>query len=178
MYFLDGQGQQIVPRLAKQYDPISLYEKLVATLETSGAEVPKYAKLLRNDLLVELGLARSMVFATPCFWSGETTLAQHPAVLTTEAGWVGGEEVVKVHLDPHHSDAASLERYAKVEGFPISSSKGYRPDKTPQYYLSKSRYAKLSLSQAQRTRLNLAIPYKDDPDTFLTPDQSKQLARM
>lgn len=59
-------------------------------LEMLGEPVPGYFLLLGRDLLVEYGLSEAATFATPRFWSGETSLAQHLAVIATDTGWVDG----------------------------------------------------------------------------------------
>ena len=142
-----------------------------------GRGVPEYLRLLRDDLLADYGLARSANIETPCFWSGETSLAQHPAVLTTEAGWIGDEEVVRIDYDPAKVDIVALAKFAETEGFEVGEPTGFRTDKAPQYYISKSRFAHLPLSRAQRTRINLAIPYRDRPERFLSPRQAAWLAK-
>ena len=48
-------------------------------------------------------------------------------------------------------------------------------DEAPQYYLSETSYAGVPLSPAQRTRINLAIPYREDPAAYLSPRQFKLL---
>jgi hypothetical protein len=156
---------------------LAVHSKIVAALEAMGREVPEYLRLLRDDLLADYGLARSANIETPCFWSGETSLAQHPAVLTTEAGWIGDEEVVRIDYDPAKVDLAALADFAETEGFEVGEPTGFRTDKAPQYYISKSRFAHLPLSRAQRTRINLAIPYRDRPERFLSPRQAAWLAR-
>ena len=138
--------------------------------------IPPYARLLRGDLMIEYGLARLAVYETPCFWSGETTFAGHEAVLSTEAGWVGGEEVVRVFYDPKQTDLNALDRFAQTEGFRRSSGRSFRPDQQPQYYVAKSVFARLPLSPAQRTRINRSIPYRDRPEQFLSSRQRMWLA--
>jgi len=177
MYFLGPDGAPLIPKLANRYDPLAVHSKVVAVLEALGRKVPDYLRLLRDDLLMDYGLARMANIETPCFWSGETSLAQHPAVLTTEAGWIGDEEVVRIAYDPARADMAALASFAETEGFEMGEPTGFRTDKAPQYYLSKSPYAHLPLSRAQRTRINFAIPYKDRPERFLSPRQAAWLAR-
>lgn len=177
IHFLRPDGTPLIAKLANRYDPLAVHGKLVAALEAFGREVPDYLRSLRDDLLVDYGLARTANIETPCFWSGETSLAQHPAVLTTEAGWIGDEEMVRIDYDPAKADLAALAMFAETEGFEIAEPSGFRTDKAPQYYLSKSRFAHLPLSRAQRTRINLAIPYRDRPERFLSPRQAAWLAR-
>lgn len=176
-YFLHADGRPIVPKLANRYDPLALHQKILGVLQTLGQPVPDYVELLRRDLLIAYGQTETAIFETPCFWSGETSLAQHPAVLTTEAGWQDGLEVVRVVFDPRQADLAALSEFAQREGFARRPARGFRSDDTPQYYLSKSPLARLALSPAQRTRLNLAVPYDDEPQRFLSPRQQRWLAR-
>jgi Thioredoxin-like len=177
IYFLDKDGSQLATKLANRYDPVGLLEKLVAALSARRTEIPEYVRLLRDELMVEYGLAKTAVFETPCFWSGETTLAQHRSVLTTEAGWIGGEEVVRVAYDPAAGSLDDLVAYAAREGFRKTDKLGFKTDKAPQYYLSKSDFAFLPLGRAQRTKINLAIPYRDAPERFLSPRQVRWSAQ-
>lgn len=177
IYLLGPDGVSLIPKLANRYDPLTVHAKVVAALEALGRKVPDYLRLLRDDLLTDYGLARTANIETPCFWSGETSLAQHPAILNTEAGWIGNEEVVRIAYDPARADMAALASFAETEGFDVGKPTGFRPDKVPQYYLSKSGFAHLPLSRAQRTRINLAIPYTDWPERFLSPRQAAGLAR-
>ncbi|WP_150526636.1 VPGUxxT family thioredoxin-like (seleno)protein, type 2 [Roseibium sediminis] len=175
-YFLSSTGNVIGSKLQNRYNALSMLDKIIETLRSLGRDVPGYADLLRADLLVEQGLSRKVVFETPCFWSGETTLAQHPAVLTTLAGWVDGEEVVEAEFDPEHDEASTLIAYAEREGFRLTNQRGFRVDEDPQYYLSKTRFALLPLSPAQRTRINVDIPYKTSPERNLSPSQKAWMA--
>mgnify|MGYP000850336996 CR=1 FL=1 len=175
VYFLDADGKPLLPKLSNRYDPVGLYDRLNKALDVQGKQEPTYARLLRGDLMIENGQAASAVYETPCIWSGETTLAGHEGVLSTEAGWVGGEEVVKVHFDPALVSQTSLDSFALTEGFRRSNRRNFRVDEAPQYYLSKTSYAGVPLSPAQRTRINLAIPYREDPAAYLSPRQFKLL---
>lgn len=176
VYVLDEGGNPIVPKLTNRYDPDGLFEKLCAALSVLGIDLPEYAKLLRDDLIVEYGLAKTVTFETPCFWSGETSLAGLKGVLTTLAGWIGGEEVVRVEFDPERVIVEQLERFASTEGFKRTNKSGFRVDKTPQYYVSKTDFAHIPLSPVQRTKINLAIPYRNQPERFLSPRQAAMLA--
>lgn len=171
-HFVDSKGDDIVNKLAHNYQPLAMYNKMVEVLETLGKPIPLYAKALGNDLKIEYGYFKTTVYETPCFWSGETTLAQHPGVVYTEAGWIGGAEVVKVFFDAKKASLETLDNYAKQEGFyTIGNHENYRIDKTPQYYLSRTTFASIPLSKVQRTNINLAIPYRKDPSDFLSPKQ-------
>ena len=175
LYALDADGTPLLPKLSNRYDPIGLLDFLGATLRVRGASLPAFADLLRADLQVSEGLVRQATFATPCFWSGETSLAQHPSVLTTLAGWADGDEAVLANYDPEHPTAAGFSAFAEQEGFQLLGQTVFTVDKTPQYYLSKTLFAYLPLTPAQCTRINFAIPYEKSPQSYLSPQQQTWL---
>lgn len=169
--FLGADGAELIPKLADRYDALGLHEKIIAVLEMLGEDVPGYFRLLGRDLLVEYGLSKCVTYTTPCFWSGETSLAQHPAVITTDAGWVNGEEVVQVHFDPRAVARRDLDAYARTEGFEAIENGKFEFDREPQFYLRKHAARHLPLTPAQRTRINVAVPYRDPLEGLLSPQQ-------
>lgn len=176
IHFITAEGEPVVDRLANRYDPLGLHARIVRILEMQGTAVPDYFRLLGRDLLVEAGLAETVNYATPCFWSGETSLAQHPAVMTTDAGWVSGDEVVQVSIDPSQGGRTAVDSYAREEGFSPVAGRGFELDREPQFYLRKSDMRYLPLSAAQRTAINLALPYRQDAQAMLSPRQRAWLA--
>jgi len=114
--FLHSDGAELLPRLADRYDALGLHGKITAALGLIGQDVPGYFRLLERDLLLEDGLSQTVTYTTPCFWSGETSLAQHPAVITTDAGWVDGEEAVQVLFDPRVTPRGSSIRASRRAG--------------------------------------------------------------
>lgn len=175
-YVLDEAGAPLLPRLANRYGGLDLHRYLSAALERLGIAVPGYFQLLGGDLALLEGRAETATFETPCFWSGETSLAQFPAVITTDAGWIGGEEVVQVRFDPARAPREQLDAHARAEGFRAVGNSGFALDRDPQFYLKKHRASHLALTPAQRTRLNLAIPYGGALDQVLSPRQLSWLA--
>lgn len=174
--FLGPDGKEVLPKLADRYDALGLHQKITAVLEMRSEDVPGYFRLLGRDLLVAHGLSKCVTYTTPCFWSGETSLAQHPAVITTDAGWVDGEEVVQVHFDPREVSSPDLDAYARAEGFAPIDGGGFELDREPQFYLRKNSARHLPLTPAQRSRLNLAVPYRIPLAELLSPQQSAWLA--
>jgi hypothetical protein len=171
-HFTDALGKDIIPKLANNYQPLSMYNKLIEVLNKLGKPIPKYAMLLGEDLKMKYGNLKTTFYETPCFWSGETTLALQPAVKYTEAGKIGIAEVVKVYFDNSQVSIEELNNLAIEEGFfPIDNHEHYKIDKSPQYYISKSSFRFLPLSKAQRAQINVAIPYKKQPMEFLSPKQ-------
>lgn len=174
--FLQPDGAELLPKLTDRYDALGLHEKITEVLEMLGDDVPGYFRLLGRDLLVENNLSKCVTYTTPCFWSGETSLAQHPAVITTDAGWVDGDEVVQVHFDPRLASRRDLDAYAREEGFTPIESGHFELDREPQFYLRKNPARYLPLTPAQRTQVNLAVPYRGSLSDLLSPQQSAWLA--
>ena len=52
-HFIDDKGQDIIPKLANNYQPLSMYNKMVEVLKKSGKPIPSYAILLGEDLKME-----------------------------------------------------------------------------------------------------------------------------
>lgn len=174
--FIDSNGRDIIQKLSNNYHPLGLYNKIIEVLTALEKAIPTYGKLLGDNLKIKYGLAATTIFETPCFWSGETSLAQHPAVLSTEAGWISHKEVVKIYYDKEKATLDDLKAFAKAQGFyPTEKHEKFRIDETPQFYLKKTDYKYLPLSATQRTKINYAIPYKANPESYLSPKQVKLL---
>jgi len=69
-----------------------------------------------------------------------------------------------------------LEAYAGAEGFSPTKSGSFAQDREPQFYLRKSLAIHLPLTPAQRTQINLAVPYRGSLADLLSPQQSAWLA--
>jgi hypothetical protein len=173
---VDGTGSDIVPGLGNPWDPFLLYRQMKQAMEVSGKKLPGYAELLLSELKIKYGGSATAYYETPCFWSGETSMIQHPAVLATEAGWIGGREVVKVTYDPQAASIAHLDKYAAGQGFHLlQKTSPYAKDVNPQYYLKGSIFRLLPLGYSQRSVLNYAIPYTDNEESYLSPLQHQLL---
>lgn len=175
-HFIDESGKDIIPKLENNYEPVSMLKKIMQVLAKRNVKMPEYAYLLEKDLILQYGYTKTTIYETPCFWSGETSLAQQQAVLSTEPGFVNSKEVVKVIFNPEISNEKVLDSYAIQQGFYKENSvNNFRPDKDPQYYLKQTNYRYLPLTQAQRTQINQSLPYKDDAEKYLSPLQTKWL---
>jgi len=97
-----------------------------------NSPVPLYFELLADELKILYGISKVTYYETPCFWSGETSMIQHPMVLATEAGWIGHNEVVKVHYDPKRGSLETLNTYTIDQGFfVIDTFDNYKQDVNP-----------------------------------------------
>lgn len=171
-YIIDCNGKSIVNKVANNFSPFTLYQKIVEVLALLNKEIPLYFKLLEKDLKINFGATKQAVYETPCFWSGETTFAQHHAIYATMPGFIGSREVVTIEFDESLVTKKELDSFAIEQGFfLIDKSVNLRIDKDPQYYLKKTNYKYLPLSSAQKTMVNFSIPYKQNPEQYLSPKQ-------
>ncbi len=175
VYFLDAAANPIISKLDNRFQPLALHEKIVEVMAKLGIIEPPYFSLFRDDLIVDTGIAKTAIFETPCFWSGETSLAQHEAVLITEAGWIDGDEVVRVKFDPNRVSDEALEEYARDQHFSRTHASKFSVDMEPQYYLRKTKFRYLPLTSAQATRINVAHPYGENAAKYLSPTQQRWL---
>ncbi len=66
----------------------------------------------------------------------------------------------QVHFEPRKVSRTDLDSYARAEGFSPIESDGFELDREPQFYLRKIAARHLPLTPAQRTRINVAVPYR------------------
>ena len=177
--FIRTDGADLVARFEFSLSAIAFHMQMRKAIAASGREMPRYFELLAGELKILSGTSQIAYYQTPCFWSGETSLIQHAMVLSTEAGWIAGEEVVKVHYDPEIGPLSELNRYAADQQFSFieGDERSYRKDAEPQYYLKKSVFRFLPLGFTQRSWLNFAVAHNEDGKACLDPRQ-QQLLRM
>jgi len=119
--FLDGRGQDLLPRRGRIWSTGDVAPRLVAALRAAGRDVPGYLRLAAAETGTKE--TESAHFAMHCFWVGEARLGAIDGVLTTRAAWMEGHEIVEVIFDPHVVDYDSLVRNAlKLE----CASKGHK----------------------------------------------------
>jgi hypothetical protein len=180
-------GQDIVDRLSGQYFPLGLVTTILRAMETRSISIPKYLQLLHD----ELQNTEELVLGMYCFWTGEKVLGDLRGVIRTEAGYMGGHEVVKLRYNPAFTDATQIINSAKSqkcadlafveENIEIPSHtstkplSAYRKDKEDKYYLLHSKYKNLSLSAAQATKVNSYLGQGLDPEEWLSPRQLELL---
>lgn len=102
--FLDGRGNDLIPRRDRVFSRPGIAARMIAALEAAARPVPGYLQVEAWETDGERHA--SAAFAQACFWTGETTIGRIPGVLTTEAGWIAGGEVTLVR---YHTGSISLE---------------------------------------------------------------------
>lgn len=173
---VDRKLNGISKRLNANYTKAGLVEYMTSALIKHNGLAPKWLQLFADELS---GLSRTPQTATYsmyCFWKGEAHFGRMNGVLETEPGFANGKEVVKVKFDPGLISKKVLDDYAQQAKCGIESKvNGYRADQTPKYYLSKSKYKHINLTELQKCRVNSAIAEGLDPSEFLSPRQLKMM---
>jgi hypothetical protein len=106
--FLGADGADIIERKDRVWETGPLASRMIDALETVGAEIPAYLRLLEQEHSERLEAA---YIAQSCFWVGEMELGQIDGVVTTEAGFMEGNEVTAVQFD---SRATSLHEIVRI----------------------------------------------------------------
>lgn len=222
--FLNEQGKDLIPRKDRVWSVPALAARMVDALEQAKQPVPEKLRalagktaqshpqplpaLVANILPLSFATtpqAKTAAFAMYCFWDGEPKLGRLDGVLTTEAGWLDGREVVKVVYDPTRLEWKRLVREAEevncahriyaptsaevAEADAISNrpvflyeEKNYRIAKASDQkrVLRASALRGLTLSPEQATKVNAALRFGGWPEVqkWLTPEQRAEAAKL
>ncbi len=183
----------LTPRLSNSYTPAGLASNIVAALEKRGQRVPAWLDLLEKGLRAEESGTGEAVVAMSCFWTGEGKLGAMDGVVATEPGFMAGREVVKVSFDPtmvsydelvkksRESSCASTVFYQNEEERAAAEAavgKGstmkkvnFSPDREPKYYLSKTDWRFVPMTETQASRANALVGRGESPEPVLSPRQ-------
>jgi len=173
--FIDAQGKDIVSRLSGNYTKKILAHNIDIVLYLSG-DSGEYADIWLSEMLSDDRTTEERRYAMYCFWSGEAALGQLEGVVRTEPGFDKNGEVVKVWYNKSELSAKKLDKYADEKGFKhVSNAESFRPDRDPQYHITKSRYRFIPMTAQQRSRINSALADQRDPSFYLSPSQSVYL---
>lgn len=113
-----------------------------------------------------------------CFGTGEKVLGNKEGVLETKAGFSGGSEVVKVKYDATVLSESDLTAYAwQADILPSFSPIYVFSEKDHLFYLKKSPYKHLPLTDLQKTKINAALGTKQNPEVYLSPKQKLWLKK-
>jgi len=178
---VDVQGKNVVDRLAADYSSEGLIAAMESALASKNKELPEYVHLLKQEINADKKKdVGEKFYKMYCFWSGEQHLGAADGVISTEPGFIGGAEVVKVAYDKNIVSADKLDGYAKSASCePIESNKNYRfSKKDNKYNLKYTDYKYLPLTIAQSTKINSALAGKSNPESFLSPVQKKYLEKV
>lgn len=170
---VDKEGDNKVNRISGNYSAIALYKAMQTSLVNSGKAIPGYMKLLGDELFASNNKStKEVYFKMYCFWTGEKELGNIEGVLATEAGFMGGHEVVKVKYDAEVIDKSKIAKYvSKVNFTPIAKSNYRTATNDIQYYLEHTNYKYLPLTELQKTKINSALGRGKSAEQYLSPKQ-------
>lgn len=190
---VDAQRKDIVPRLGGDYTPFGLVNSMLRAFDAQGKTAPQYLEILAEEFQAEMTGTETATLSMYCFWTGEKELAQVPGVVSTEAGWMGGREVVQVEFNPEVTSYEQLVSQARksscashvfteggeqakaaadVVGRSATSPAGdYRTDHEPKYYLSRTHWRYVPMTPLQSARANSLIGQRKSPAEVLSPRQ-------
>jgi len=173
-------GFDLVPRVAGNYQSIGLYNAMKNSLEKRNKEIPTYMKLLGEELAaVDNHNVKEKYFKMYCFWSGEKHLGKLNGVLSTKAGFMNGYEVVKVKYDERLVNDQHLEAYANKANCSPIAGRSYRySDEDHLFYLQRTNYKYLPLTEIQKTKINSAVGSGFSGKQYLSPKQLKWLEKL
>ncbi|GAA5481255.1 VPGUxxT family thioredoxin-like (seleno)protein, type 2 [Haloferula sargassicola] len=189
--FLDAGGTDLIPRKDRVWSTEELAPRMVAALEKAGRPVPEELKLMAAG-----HPPAEAVFAMGCFWSGEEKLGRIEGVLTTEAGYLDGHEVVRLTYDASRISTVDLIEKARAvdcadktwlpardrrAGTARFEEDDYRkaPSSDQKRMLLDSAVAKINLSAEQSTKVNAW--FRKDRDKaldYLTFAQRRYLEKL
>jgi hypothetical protein len=169
---IDHKGENIVSRISNQYTADVIMHQVVTALQLSNEDIPHYVTLFEKELLKESENVESAYFSMYCFWSGEAFFGSQEGILKTEPGFMNGKEVVKIWYDKLSVKLDQLIKKAQKEKIEYENTVSlFKPDKDPQYYLKKSIYSCLPLTDMQKTKINAALANNENPEIWLSPSQ-------
>ena len=200
MRFMDANLKDVIPRKDKVWDVHGTATRIASALKANGKKVPTY---LQNIVIPESNRnLKTVAFAMYCFWTGEAKLGALDGVISTEAGFFDGHEVVVLKYDPKTVTLPSLVGEAekldcakavyvpktvdqrlvsnrtRLKNVKLFNATAYR--KAPagdqkRQVRSNRKLAKLGLSPMQWTKLNSARVSKTPAFKWLSPRQIAML---
>jgi len=184
--------RDLVGRMANRWTPSDLLSTIIAGIEKQGSKVPTYLTLRLEEKDGQENIKEANL-AMYCFWTGEKEISKIDGVLSTEAGFMHGKEVVKVQYDADRVtlptlvnqaakkscadavfveddyDLSELKKATEISN--IKRSGSYHKDKEVKYYLTKSDYKYIPMSSLQQAKVNAALGSNQNPDMYLSPRQ-------
>lgn len=170
---VNGKGKDIVKRVSGNYSEAGLVDAMMEGIIQSGKLVPEYLSLLYQE---QSSNQSECYLSMYCFWTGEKEIAKIPGVVTTQAGFMHGQEVVKVSFDENKTNAKKIKKVASKKNCGDDlylKNNDYRIDRESKYYLRHSKLQYVPMTIVQATKINSALGEGADPLTYLSPQQIK-----
>lgn len=190
---VDNEKRDLVSRIGGNYSQLAVVDAMLQALNLSGLAAPQYLELLAEELRAEYLGTETATFSMYCFWTGEGTYGKLDGVVATEPGFMDGREVVQVEYNPtiisyeqllqtgqkarcaskaYTDNQAHQSSAKKVLGnSAVGNLKSFRPDGAPKYYLSRTNYKYVPMTELQAARANSLVGKNKSPDHILSPRQ-------
>lgn len=168
--FVDGEGEDLLPRADGIWDAHGIARRMVQALEKAKRPVPGYLALALAETDPD---TKTAVFRMHCFWEGEAALGALDGVVRTRAAFRSGAEVVEVTYRPAAITLAQLTERAQAKSCQPVGADGVSLAKhdDQQHALGGTPFAKLELSPIQRTKVHASLTAGRDAKVWLTPRQ-------
>jgi len=185
--------KDVVDRLNGNYSPLGVVQAIVGALEKKNAVVPGYLALLQEELQSQALGVEKATLSMYCFWTGEREIGKLPGVVSTEAGYMNGHEVVQVEYNPHLLSFETLLKKASAvqcaDGIftndpqekakaiqvlgkdQVKSAGNYRVDPENKYGLYRSHYRYVPMTPLQATKANVLFSAGKSLEEVLSPRQ-------
>ncbi len=180
---VNHKGKDLVNRLSGDFSKGGLANKVSNALQLTNQVEPKYFSIWKQELKGEKNQEEAYL-SMFCFWTGEKEIAKIPGVLSTEAGFMHGKEVVKVEYDKAQTNLNKIVKVAKKKSVAdqVFADKSviknadkkvgkYRVDREVKYYLSKTKYKSIPMTPLQAAKVNSLIGQGQNPNDLLSPRQ-------
>jgi len=194
---VDEQGKDLVARLSGNYSKAGVIDLIINGMLKSNQLAPGYMKIFQEELLYAQSESEELTLSMYCFWTGEKEIGKIPGVFKTVAGFMNGREVVQVVYDPslitekqlitsanksrcadqvYTDDKKIFSAAKKIVGEKnVAKTSKLRFDKDQKYYLKKSKYAHIPMTEYQGMKVNSLIGSGQDPVEILSPRQVQLL---
>lgn len=168
---VDEKGNDLTSRLNGNYSPHGLSEMMTNVLVKKNGKAPLYLQLLTDELAARQKGTATATYTMYCFWAGEVLFGDVNGVISTSAGYQEGKEAVKVEYNPAVISKSQLDKIAQQSTCKATNGGSFRPDTTPKYYLTHSKYCGIPMTEIQKCRVNSALSEGQNADVFLSPSQ-------
>ena len=190
---VNNSKKDLIPRVNGNYSKWALADAMIRALDNAGTVAPAYLELLTQELGAEKTGIKTATFGMYCFWSGEKEIGALEGVTATKPGFMGGREVVQVNYNPNvisYSDLAEKAKDARCNSHiytnnssekeiakkvlgegSISNESKFRLDKDVKYYLSRTHYRFVPMTEMQAAKVNSQIGRGKSFANYLSPRQ-------
>lgn len=190
---VNDKEYELVPRLGNNYSAAGLVQNMLQALDYSNQLAPAYLELLGKELAAKAKGTETATVAMSCYWSGEGKLGAVDGIVATQAGFMGGREVVNIEYNPADLSYTELLETAQknqctnhvyttdseqqkiaastLSPSKVSQKKQFRLAHDPKYYLSRTHYQYVPMTPLQATRANTLVGQRRSPAVILSPQQ-------